>query len=156
MLRNVLAAYTWGPERCQACTSIENWKLRCIHTDRKSGYKCGADVKNKGKLAVSAGILLVCGVLHAQEKPTIEVSNATYGLNASERAAGTATGYLKAACDAKRSCLVAVKDVSSTVGDPAPRESKDFDFVYRCGGRTKKGHLNGESRGKFTLLTCAD
>jgi hypothetical protein len=113
-------------------------------------------MKNKAKLAVWASVLLACGVLQAQEKLAIEVSYATYGLNASERAIGNATGYLKAACDAKRSCLVAVKDVASTVGDPSPGESKDFDFVYRCGGREKKGHLTGESRGKLTLLTCSD
>jgi hypothetical protein len=61
-------------------------------------------VKNKATLAVSAGILLVCGILHAQEKPTIEVSYATYGLNASERAEGNATGYLKAPCEAELPC----------------------------------------------------
>ena len=101
-------------------------------------------------------VFLVCGGLHAQQKPTIDVSCASYGLNSTERALGNATEYVKSACDAKRSCNVAVKDAASAIADPALGQSKDFDFVYRCGDRVKRGHIAGDSTHKIVLLTCAD
>jgi hypothetical protein len=108
-------------------------------------------------LFVACGsVLLLCEGVHAQQKPTIEVSSASYGLNVSDRALGNATEYVKSACDAKRSCNFAVKCAASAIADPASGKSKNFDFVYRCGNRVKKGHIDGDSTGKTVLLTCAD
>jgi hypothetical protein len=108
------------------------------------------------KLLVGGATLLACSVLLAQEKPGIEVSSASYGLNVSRHAAGNATDYVKSACNEKRSCQVAVKDIASKVADPGPGKSKDFEFVYRCGGKRKRGRLEPEAADKIALLSCAD
>ena len=113
-------------------------------------------MRSKTPLIASGYLLLVCGSLHARQKPTIEVASASYGLNSSNRALGNATEYVKSACDAKRSCIVAVKCAANAIADPAPGKSKNFDFVYRCGDRVKEGHIEGDSTNKSVLLTCAD
>jgi hypothetical protein len=108
-------------------------------------------------LFVTCGsFVLLCGGVHAQPKPTIEVSSASYGLNVSNRALGNATEYVKSACDAKRSCSFAVKCAANAIADPTSGKPKNFDFVYRCGDRVKKGHIDGDSTDKTVLLTCAD
>ncbi len=101
-------------------------------------------------------VLSVCGGLHGQQKPTIEVSSASFGLNISKRALGNATKYVKSACNAKRSCNFAVKDAASKIADLSSSNSKDFDYVYRCGDKVKKGHIDGDSTDKIVLLTCTD
>jgi hypothetical protein len=111
---------------------------------------------SKRLLIACGSFLLFCGGASAQQKPTIEVSSATYGLNSSKSGLGNATEYIKSACDAKRSCIFAVKNVASAIADSALGKSKDFDFVYRCGDKVKKGHIDGDSTGKAVLLTCAD
>jgi hypothetical protein len=108
-------------------------------------------------LLVGCGsVLLVCGGLHGQQKPTIEVSSASYGLNVSKHAQGNATKYVKSACNAKRSCNFAVKDAASRIAGLASTKFNDFEFVYRCGDKVKKGHVDGNSTNKIILLTCAD
>jgi hypothetical protein len=49
-----------------------------------------------------------------------------------------------------------VKDAATGVVDPAPGEGKEFDVLYRCGAKEKKGHLDAESKDKILLLSCAD
>lgn len=109
-------------------------------------------------LVVCGLVLSFCGSLRAQEqdKPAIQVVSASYGLNVSKRAQGNATKYVRSACDAKRSCNFAVKDAATGVADPAPRQGKEFDVVYHCGTKEKKGHLDAESKDKILLLSCAD
>jgi hypothetical protein len=113
-------------------------------------------MRNGARLVACAFALSICGALCAQEKPTIEVSSASYGLNVNKHALGNATKSVKSACDAKRSCNFAVKDAAGKFTDAATEKSRDFDFVYRCGDRVKKGHIAGESKDKIVLLTCAD
>jgi hypothetical protein len=116
----------------------------------------GEVMTSKTLLVASGSFLLFLWGVRAQQKPTIEVSSASYGLNSSKSALGNATEYLKSACDAKRSCIFAVKDAASAIGNSALGKSKDFDFVYRCGDKEKKGHIDGDSTGKALLLTCTD
>ena len=111
---------------------------------------------SKTLLIACGSFLLFSGVASAQQKPTIEVSSATYGLNSNKSGLGNATEYLKSACDAKRNCVFAIKNVTSATADSALGKSKDFDFVYRCGDKVKEGHIDGDSTGKAALLTCAD
>jgi len=102
--------------------------------------------------------LVFCGSLCAQEqdKPTIRVSSASYGLNTGRHALGNATKYVRSACDTKRSCNFAVKDAATALADPPPGKPTEFDVVYHCGDKVKKGHLEGESKDKILLLSCAD
>jgi hypothetical protein len=110
------------------------------------------------QLAICGLVLMLCGSLYAQDqdKPTIRVSSATYGLNASRHALGNATKYVRSACDAKRSCNFAVKDAATAIVDPAPGKAKEFDVVYHCGAKAKKDHVDGEAKDKVLLLSCAD
>jgi hypothetical protein len=101
-------------------------------------------------------VLLVIASLRAQPKPTIEVFSASYGLNLSSAALGNVTKWVKSACDTKRSCFFAVKYAADAFAERSSHESKDFDFVYRCGDKVKNGHVDGDSRRKTVLLTCAD
>jgi hypothetical protein len=115
-------------------------------------------VKIKAQLAACGLVLACCGSLLAQtqDKPIIRVASASYGLNVSEHALGNATKIVRSACDTKRSCNFAVKDAATALADPAPGQAKEFDVVYHCGKRVKKGHLNAESKDKILLLSCAD
>ena len=93
---------------------------------------------------------------YAQDKPVMEVTSASYGLNTTRRASGNATDYVKSACDGKRSCQISVKDLSSKITDPSPGKPKDFQFVYRCGGVRKYGRIEADATDKTALLSCAD
>lgn len=115
-------------------------------------------LNTKAHLVVCGLAVWFCASLRAQEqdKPAIRVASASYGLNVSGQARGNATKYVKSACDAKRSCNFAVKDVATAVVDPAPGHAKEFDVVYHCGAKEKKGHLDAEAKDKIVLLSCAD
>ena len=109
-------------------------------------------------MAACGLVLAFCGSLSArgQDKPAIRVSSASYGLNVSKHALGNATKYVRSACDTKRSCNFAVQDAATAVADPAPGKPKEFDVVYHCGNKVKKDHIDGESKDKILLLSCAD
>jgi hypothetical protein len=116
---------------------------------------------NYNTLRVIGAALLVVGTLYAQEQPKsagdkviIDVSEASYGLNRMNNAAGNATQYLKESCDGKTSCSFPVSKAASKIGDHAPGQTKDFDYVYVCGNEEKKGHVEGEAVGKTAFLTC--
>jgi hypothetical protein len=109
-----------------------------------------------GLTVVLGGIeIFSCFVLYAQDKPGIAVTSASYGVNVSRKAAGNATAYVKSACDGKRSCEIKIKELASTIADPAPGKDKDFEFVYKCGASRKRGRVDAEAAGK-TALSCAD
>jgi hypothetical protein len=113
--------------------------------------------KTSKTLFVGCGFVLsICAGLHGQQKPTIEVSSASYGLNINKRALGNATKCVKSACNGKRSCNFAIKDAASTIASLSSSKSNDFDYVYRCGDKVKKGHIDGDSTDKIVLLSCAD
>lgn len=111
--------------------------------------------RNRLRFAITGCALLLAGILCAQEHPTIQVANASYGLNVDKRAAGNATKCLSSACDGKTSCNFAVKYAAKAASDHSPYRYKDFDFEYRCGERIKVGHVS-KSHGKIILLSCAD
>lgn len=98
----------------------------------------------------------VAAASYAQDKPVMEVTSASYGLNTTRRASGNATDYVKSACDGKRSCQISVKDLSSKIADPSPGKPKDFQFVYRCGSFRKHGRIEPDATDKTALLSCAD
>jgi len=100
-------------------------------------------------------LLGVGGLLCAQQEVTIRVVSASYGANVDKRAAGNVTKCLGSACNGKRSCRFAVKDAAKAANDSTPYKYKDFDFVYRCGDKTKEGHYHN-SHSKTILLSCAD
>ena len=113
-------------------------------------------MKIRVKFCLPATGLLVAAALYAQDKPAIEVSSASYGINTTRRASGNATDYVKSACDGKRSCQISVKDLASKITDPSPGKAKDFQFVYRCGDRRKRGRIEADATDKTALLSCAD
>jgi hypothetical protein len=88
--------------------------------------------------------------------PKIEVSEATYGLNCQNSAAGNATQYVKNDCEGKTTCNFPVSHASGKIGDHCPGQVKDFDVSYLCGDKPKNGHVNGESTGQTITLTCAN
>ena len=49
-----------------------------------------------------------------------------------------------------------MQDAATAVADPAPGKPKEFDVVYHCGNKVKKDHIDGESKDKILLLSCAD
>jgi hypothetical protein len=113
-------------------------------------------MRNSLKVVIGGVAIFSCFASGAQDKPGVTVTSASYGLNVSRNAAGNATAYVKSACDGKRSCTIKVKDLVSTITDPAPRKDKDFEFAYRCGSTRKSGKLDAEAADKTALLSCAD
>jgi hypothetical protein len=113
-------------------------------------------MRSRARLVACGFAFSLCGALCAQEKPTIEVSSASYGLNVNKHASGNATKYVKSACDTKRSCNFAVKNATSKNAGSVQEKPRDFDFVYRCGDKEKTGHITGESKQKIVLLTCTN
>jgi hypothetical protein len=113
-------------------------------------------MKKNSRFCWAAGVLTIASVSLAQEKPVIQVLSASYGLNTMHRAGGNATEYVKSACDGKRSCQISVKDLASKITDPSPGKAKDFQFVYRCGNHSKRGHFDADAADKTALLSCAD
>ena len=122
----------------------------------------------KGKALLMIGAALLGGVWYAQDRSigklvvvhaqgeTIEVSEASYGLNRGNNQAGNATQYVKQECDGKKSCSFPVSKAASQIGDHFPGQTKDFDVTYVCGNRQKSTHLDGEAVGKSAFLTCAN
>lgn len=149
-----------------SCRSRMNTPLRfcylargsCIFQCRRESLSLSSPNRIKSKIVffTCGSVPLFISSLFAQQKPTIEVSSASYGVNLSKSASGNATKWVKSACDTKRSCFFAVKYAADAFEKRSSHEPKDFDFVYRCDDKVKKGHVNGDSRRKSVLLTCAD
>jgi hypothetical protein len=127
--------------------------LSCVS---RQGTRVLTAMPKPRRFAVGGCGLLLCGILCAQDKPTIQISSASYGLNVDKRAAGNATKCLSSACNGKRSCDFAIRDAAKATADDTPYKYKDFDFSYRCGSQVKKGHIGGNARSKTIMLSCAD
>ena len=84
----------------------------------------------------------------------ISVTEATYGSNRGSHQRGNATRDVKARCDGKRSCDLAVNNVASRIGDPDPGAAKSLDVRYSCGQATKMGHVDGDERVMSIRLSC--
>ena len=101
-----------------------------------------------GKARLSAGA--------GQSGATIDVSEASYGLNCRNDAAGNATEYVAEACNGKRSCSFPVQNAAGKIGDHCPGVKKEFVVTYVCGDREKKVRVAGEAVGKTAFLTCGN
>ncbi len=104
---------------------------------------------------VAAGLMFTLSTAKAAGEATIEVSEASYGLNRGNNQAGNATDYVKKACDGKRSCSFPVQNAAGKIGDHFPGKTKDFDVTYICGDEQKTVNVPGEAVGKSAFLTCA-
>ena len=92
----------------------------------------------------------------SQTERNIEVSEASYGLNCQNNAAGNATEVVKTKCDGKVSCSFTVSEAAQTIGDHCPGTPKTFDVTFKCGDDERNAHVTGEAVGKTVYLTCSD
>jgi Galactose binding lectin domain len=109
-----------------------------------------------GALLVTMGISSTASSLIAQpSQATIEVSEASYGLNCRNDMAGNATTYVKDECNGKHSCSFPVQKAAQNIGDHCPGVKKEFVVTYVCGDQEKKVKVEGEAVGQTAFLTCS-